>query len=114
MDGETGKRDPMLDAFPGVAGAPVRALIAASQMLERRGILHGPLPPMREALASEIAAAREAFRAGDLKGATRHAGRVHVLGSFYAITHAYSHLMHLRLDLRRGDAWGMAIQALRP
>jgi hypothetical protein len=113
MEDETGRRDPLLDAFPGAAGAPVRALIALSRGLERRGVLHGPLPPMREALAREIAAAREALGAGDFEAATRHAGRVHVLGSFYAITHAYAHLVHLRVDLGRGDPWGAAVQALR-
>jgi hypothetical protein len=105
--------DPLRDAFPGAAGAPIRALIAASRGLERRGVLHGPLPPLREALAREVHAARTAFVAGDLEGATRHAGRVHILGSFYAVTHAYSHLMHLRVDLRRGDVVAAAIQAVR-
>jgi hypothetical protein len=113
MDDETTQRDALQDAFPGAAGAPVRALIALSRGLERRGILHGPRPPMREALAREIAAAREAFGARDLEGATRHAGRVHVLGSFYAVTHAYAHLVHLRVDLARGDWQGAAIQSVR-
>jgi hypothetical protein len=105
--------DPLRDAFPGAAGAPVRALIAASRALEHRGILHGPLPPLREALAREIHASRDALAAGDLEGATQHGGRVHVLGSFYAVSHAYSHYMHLRVDLRRGDVRGAAIQAVR-
>jgi hypothetical protein len=105
--------DPLCAAFPGVAGAPVRALVAISGVLERRGVRHGPLRPMREALAREITGAREALAAGDLGGATRSAGRVHVLGSFYAIPHAYSHIVHLRVDLARGDAWGVAVQALR-
>jgi hypothetical protein len=113
MDDETDPRDPLGDAFPGVVGAPVRALIAASRILERRGVLHGPLPPMRDALAREIAAARAALGAGDLEGASWHAGRVHVLGSFYAITHGYAHLVHLRVDLARRDARGVAVQALR-
>ena len=110
---DAGQSDPLRDAFPGAAGTPVRALIAASRFLERRGLLHGPLPPLREALAREIRATRAALAAGDLEGATRHGGRVHVLGSFYAITHAYSHLTHLRVDLRRGDRWGAAVQAVR-
>jgi hypothetical protein len=105
--------DPLRDAFPGLAGAPARALLAASAILERRGLLHGPLPPLRQALAREILAARSALAAGDLDAATRHAGRVHVLGSFYAITHWYSHQTHLRIDLRRGDVGGALIQALR-
>jgi hypothetical protein len=105
--------DPLRDAFPGAGGAPIRALVAASRVLEQRGILHGPLPPLREALAREIVAAREALAAGDLEGATRHAGRVHVLGSFYAVTHAYAHFVHLRVDLRCGDGIGAVIQAVR-
>ena len=57
----TGEADPLGDAFPGAAGAPARALIAASRVLEDRGIVHGPLPPLRAALAREIQAARAAL-----------------------------------------------------
>jgi hypothetical protein len=113
MQDGTGGRDPLGAAFPGAAGAPVRGLIAVSRALEERGVIHGPLPPMRQALAREIVAAREALGAGDLDGATRHAGRVHVLGSFYAVTHAYAHFVHLRVDLGRRDLAGAAIQAIR-
>jgi hypothetical protein len=105
--------DPLSASFPGAAGMATRALLGASRALERRGLLHGPLPPLRAALGREIQAARAALAASDLEGATRHAGRVHVLGSFYAVTHAYSHLVHLRVDLRRRDWRGAAIQAVR-
>src|SRR5690242_15613375 len=87
--------DPLREAFPGPTGALARALVSVSAVLEQRGLLHGPLPPLRQAIAREIVAARSALDAGDLEGATRHAGRVHVLGSFYAVSHWYSHLTHL-------------------
>ncbi|HEY2517794.1 MAG TPA: DUF3703 domain-containing protein [Polyangiaceae bacterium] len=105
--------DPLRAAFPGPGGAPTRALIAFSRALEERGVLHGPLPPLRAALGREIEAARAALDGSDLEAATRHAGRVHVLGSFYAVTHAYSHWVHLRVDLRRRDWTDAAIQAVR-
>jgi hypothetical protein len=105
--------DPLAEAFPGAGGVLPRALIAASRALERRGLLHGPLPPLRMALAYEITAARAALAVGDLTAATHHGGRVHVLGSFYAVTHGYSHLVHLQVDLRRRDWRGAAIQAVR-
>jgi len=105
--------DPLVAAFPGALGAPVRALISLSSLLERAGVLHGPLPPLRAALAREIVAARSALDAGDLDGATAHAGRVHVLGSFYAVSHGYAHLVHLRVDRRRGQLWSTAVQAVR-
>ena len=38
---------------------------------------------------------------------------MHVLGSFYAITHGYSHLAHLQIDWRRRSARGVVVQALR-
>ncbi len=110
---EEGLDDPLSAAFPGLSGALPRALLALSSILERSGVLHGPLRPMREALAREIVGTRRALERGDLDGATHHASRVHVLGSFYAITHAYSHQAHLRVDLRRGHLGGVAIQALR-
>jgi hypothetical protein len=107
------QRDALSASFPGPASLPVRALLAASRVLERRGLIHGALPPLRAALGREIEGARAALDAADLEEATRHAGRVHVLGSFYAVTHAYSHYVHLRVDLRRRDLRGAAIQAVR-
>ncbi len=112
MDGE-GSDDPLSAAFPGLLGAFPRALIALSAILERRGALHGPLRPLREALAREIRGTRRALDGGDLEAATHHASRVHVLGSFYALTHWYSHQAHLRVERRRGHLGGVAIQALR-
>jgi hypothetical protein len=112
MHGE-GYDDPLAAAFPGLSGAVPRALIAMSSILERQGVLHGPLPPLREALAREIVEARRALDGGDLDAATDHASRVHVLGSFYALTHWYSHETHLRVELRRGNLYGVATQALR-
>lgn len=106
-------RDPLYAAFPGLSGAVPRALLALSSILERHGAIHGPLPPLREALAREIVEARRALDGGDLEGATHHASRVHVLGSFYALTHWYSHQTHLLVELRRGNWSGVAIQALR-
>ena len=112
MDGE-GLGDPLSAAFPGLSGAFPRALIELSSILERRGAILGPLPRLREALAGEIVAARRALHEGDLGGATHHASRVHVLGSFYALTHWCSHQTHLRVELRRGHWHGAAVQALR-
>lgn len=108
-----GERDPLAASFPGLGAAPTRALIAASRMLEERGVLHGPRAPLRAALGREIEAARAALEASDLEAATHHAGRVHVLGSFYAVTHAYSHWVHLRVNVRRRDWRAAAIQAVR-
>jgi hypothetical protein len=105
--------DPLSASFPGPSGAPTRALLAASRALEARGLLDGAMPPLRSALGREIRAARAALDASDLEAATRHAGRVHVLGSFSAVTHAYSHYVHLRVDLRRRAFRAAAIQAVR-
>ncbi len=112
-DPKTECADPMQDAFPGPLGFLPRALLSLSSALENRGVLSGPLQPLRKAIAKEILAARSAFAGGDLAAAERHAGRVHILGSYYAITHFYSHHMHLRIDLRRRSLRGILIQALR-
>lgn len=105
--------DPMQDAFPGLAGVLPRGLLSLSAVFERLGFLGGPLQPLRAALSREIIAARLCLAAGDLAGAERHASRLHVLGSFYAIPHFCSHQIHLCIDWKRGSLRGVFIQALR-
>jgi hypothetical protein len=105
--------DPLLGAFPGLGGAPFRALIGISARLERRGWIGSPHPARREALAREILSARRALAEGDLTGAERHASRVHVLGNIYTAPHLFAHLIHLGVERRRGSTRGVAIQALR-
>ncbi len=103
----------MQDAFRGLSWLVPRSVLKLSSLLERRNLIGGPRFPVRKALAAEILAARGALREGDLATAEHHAGRVHILGSYYAISHWYSHRIHLSIEWRRRSLQGILIQLLR-
>src|SRR5438045_2615590 len=103
----------LADSFPGVVGVAVRALSRASAvMAARRGTL-ALVPAVEAAIADEVRSAFDALGRGDLERAEYHAGRIHILGSYFFVPHGFSHAVHLRICIARNDLRGALIQIVR-
>ena len=70
-------------------------------------------PTLRAAFDAEMQSARRAIAGGSLAEAFSHLERAHVLGQWYVITHATTHVYMLRIGWRRGDLREILGQLLR-
>lgn len=70
-------------------------------------------PELRSAFDTEMRLAAQACGTGDLDAAFAHLERAHVLGQWYAGTHARAHLGMLRIGWRRRDAREILGQLIR-
>jgi len=68
---------------------------------------------LREAFESELHAAEELRRAGDLDRAFHHLERAHILGQQHVAPHVRTHLAMLRIGVQRRDAREIIGQVLR-
>lgn len=70
---------------------------------------------LKLAFESEMTAARERYRQGELSQAFRHLERAHVLGQHYVLPHVRSHWAMLKIGLKRrspAEAWGQAVRII--
>jgi hypothetical protein len=106
-------RGALADAFPGRVGKAVALLGRVSSLLASRGWVEPLVPALEAAIAEEVVQARRALQKKDYARAEHHAGRVHILGSYFFVPHGFSHATHLRICLAAGDLRGAMTQALR-
>ncbi len=68
---------------------------------------------LKTAYRSEMALGKRLFSEGKFKEAFHHFERAHVLGQFYVIPHARTHIWMLALGIRTGNAREILGQIIR-